>query len=727
MSRRKKSQNKDPFAKREAEKYKNPVPSREYITLQIEKAEKPLKLFKIAAIFNIDKSDAERFEAIRRRLRAMERDGQLIRNRRGEYGIVAKMDLIRGRIIAHPDGYGFLVSDDEGDDLFLTEHQMTTLMHNDRILANVVGTDHRGRREAAVVDVLERAVKTVVGRFHEKKTIAFVEPSNKRITHNILIPADKRMHAKHGEIVALTITDYPTRHEPALGEITDIIGEYEAEGIETDVTIRSYELPNQWSEEVEAEIAPLQDTVPEGAYTGREDMRDIPFVTIDGEDSRDFDDAVYCEPRGKGWLLKVAIADVSAYVKPDTALDKAAYERGTSVYFPNRVVPMLPEVLSNGLCSLNPQVDRLAIVCEMAIDFYGRTRRIRFFEATIRSAARLTYTQVAKVLAGDQEGFPHPEVIPQIEHLQGLYHLLHKRRLKRGALELETTEAQLLFDDQGKLETIQPVVRNDAHKLIEEMMLAANVATAEWLDKHEMPFLYRIHEGPTTEKLTELRKFLNSLSLRIAGKETPETKHYARLIERTCEREDARLIQTVLLRSLRMAVYTPENKGHFGLAYTHYTHFTSPIRRYPDLLVHRAIRHVLKGKPPEKFHYPASAFTEIGEHCSMTERRAEDASRDVIFWLKCDYLKKHLGEEFDGIISAVTPFGLFVELNGLFIDGLIHISSLENDYYHHEPEKQCLVGKRSGKVYRLFNPVRIKVARVNAEDKKIDFLLAEPK
>lgn len=725
MSRRKKSPNKDPFAKREAEKYKNPIPSREYITLQIEKAKKPLKLFKIAAIFNINKSDAERFEAIRRRLRAMERDGQLIRNRRGEYGIVAKMDLVRGRIIAHPDGYGFLVSDDEGDDLFLTEHQMSTLMHNDRILANVVGIDHRGRREAAVVDVLERAVKTVVGRFHEKKTIAFVEPSNKRITHKILIPTNKRMNAQDGEIVAATITDYPSRHEPALGEITDIIGEYEAEGIETDVTIRSYELPNEWSAEVEAEIAPLQATVPEGAYTGREDMRDIPFVTIDGEDSRDFDDAVYCEPRGKGWLLKVAIADVSAYVKPDTALDKAAYERGTSVYFPNRVIPMLPEILSNGLCSLNPHVDRLAIVCEMAIDFYGRTRRIRFFEAIIRSAARLTYTQVAKVLAGVQEGFPHPEVIPHIEHLQGLYHLLHKRRLKRGALELETTEAQLIFDEQGKLETIQPTIRNDAHKLIEEMMLAANVATAEWLDKHDMPFLYRIHEGPTTEKLTELRKFLSSLSLRIAGKETPETKHYARLIERTCEREDARLIQTVLLRSLRMAVYTPENKGHFGLAYTHYTHFTSPIRRYPDLLVHRAIRHVLKGKPPEKFHYPASAFTEIGEHCSMTERRAEDASRDVIFWLKCDYLKKHLGEEFEGIISAVTPFGLFVELNGLFIDGLIHISSLENDYYHHEPEKQCLIGQRSGKVYRLFNPVRIKVARVNAEDKKIDFLLVE--
>jgi ribonuclease R len=726
--RSKKSRSKvvDPFAKREANNYENPIPSRELIMQQLEEVGKPLTLQSIAELLQLTEPNDQ--EALRRRLKAMEREGQLVRNRRRGYGLAKKMDLVRGRVIAHSDGFGFLVPDDGGSDLFLSQREMRTLMHGDRVLANIIGIDAKDRREGAVVEVLERGSPEVVGRYFHKRgqNVAFVEPDNRRITHRILIEGRKNQgNAKHGQMVVVRIVLPPTKYNPPFGEVIEVIGDHRAPGMEIDIAIRSHDLPHEWSTEVLEEAAHFTSTIPKKQLEGREDMRDIPFVTIDGEDAADFDDAVYCEPRGKGWLLRVAIADVSAYVDMGTAIDLEAQNRGNSVYFPNRVVPMLPEVLSNKLCSLKPNQDRLCLVCEMAIDFYGRNRRTRFFESVICSAARLTYTQVANVLDGDDTDFPYPHLLPQLSDLYDLYQLLLKRRQKRGAIEFETVEAQFIFNEQKKIEQIVPMVRNQAHKLIEEMMLAANVATAEWLTARQMPMLYRIHEPPTEEKLTAFRAFLAELGLKLWGNDNPETRHYSRLIEKIQQRPDLRLIQTVLLRSLQLAIYSPINKGHFGLAYPVYTHFTSPIRRYSDLLVHRAIRHCLQELPAEDFCYTNEDMELLAEHCSMTERRADEATRDVISWLKCEFMQDKVGLEYDGMITGVTAFGLFVELDGVFVDGLVHVTALGEEYYHFDPIGQRLIGEYSGIIYRLSDKLRVKVVRVDLDEKKIDFQLAD--
>ena len=713
---------KDPFAKREARKYKNPIPSREFIMQQLADVGKPMTLPKIAQQLNLTKKDE--LNALSRRLKAMERDGQLIRNRRKGYGGAKKMDLVRGRVIGHPDGYGFLVPDEGGGDLFISHKEMRQLMHGDRALFNIIGIDNKGRREGALVEVLEHSTEEIVGRFCHKRgqNVAFIKPDNRRLTHNILIEGGKkRGRAKHGQIVVVRLLSPPTKYNPPFGEVIEIIGEHRAPGMEIDIAIRAHELPHKWSKEVQQEATEFTQEIPKEYIAAREDMRDIPFVTIDGEDSFDFDDAVHCQPRGKGWLLRVAIADVSTYVEVGTAIDLEAQERGNSVYFPNRVVPMLPEILSNKLCSLKPQVDRLCIVCEMAIDFYGRTRRTRFFEAVIRSAARLTYTEVAEVLEGNEQNFQYPHLLPHIHNLHQLYQSLLKRRKKRGAIDFDTVEPRIIFNQQQKIEQIVPLIRNDAHKLIEEMMLAANVATSEWLAAREMPFLYRIHEGPTSEKLEALQSFLKELGLKLWGKEQPQAHHYARLLEKIQGRPDLRMIQTVLLRSLQLAVYHFKNQGHFGLAYSAYSHFTSPIRRYPDLLVHRAIRHCLREQPIEDFSYTNNEMELLAEQCSMAERRADEATRDAISWLKCEYMQDKIGLEFEGLITGVTAFGIFVELEDIYVDGLVHVSSLKDDYYHFDPIGHRLSGERSGTVYRLSDRVRVKVMRVDLEDKKIDF------
>jgi len=722
MARKSSPPKQDPYLARETVKYENPIPSREFIMEHLAHVGKPLKLATIAEVLKI--TNDEPLEALRRRLKAMERDGQLIRNRRNEYGLVKKMDLIRGRVVAHPDGYGFVIPDDGSTDLFLSEKQMRSVMHGDRVLVSET-RGWQGRKEGALVEILERLTQEVVGHFYQEEGIGLVQADNRRITQEILIPAGEEQGAQPGQVVVAHIVAYPTKQHLPIGRVAEVIGDINAPGMETEMTIRAHSIPQGWSEEVLAEIAGFTETVAEADKQGREDFRTVPFVTIDGEDSRDFDDAVYCEPRGRGWLLKVAIADVAAYVKFNTMLDAAAHERGNSVYFPNRVVPMLPEILSNGLCSLNPHVDRLCMVCEMAIDMYGRIRRTRFYQGVMRSAARLTYTQVAKVLAGDTAEFPYPDLLPHLQHLHALYQLLLNKRLKRGAIEFESSEVKILFNDQQKITRIVAEARNDAHRLIEEMMLAANVATAEWLEKHEMPLLYRIHEGPEAEKLQELRSFLKELGLTLWGKEQPEAKHYAKLLEKVQDRPDARLIQTVLLRSLRMAIYTPENKGHFGLAYLAYTHFTSPIRRYPDLLVHRAIKHILQSKTAETFPYSENEMQLLGEHCTMTERRAEEASRDVIYWLKCLYMQDKVGECYAGLVTGVTAFGLFVELDGIYVEGLIHVTALSHDYYHFDAARHRLTGERTGQVYRLSDRLEIKVVRVNVAERKIDFELAE--
>jgi len=702
-------------------KKEQPIPSREVIMTTLARTAHPLKIKEIFQLFNVTKGEVSK--AFQRRLRAMERDGLLLCNRQGYYKLAGKMNLIRGIVLGHPKGFGFLAPEDGSDDLFLSPKQMLGLLDGDRVSATVTGLDNKGRREATVLEILERNTQTLIGCFTTEQGVSFVEPSNSRFSQNVTIPKGNEGGAEDGQIVTVQLIEQPTKYHSAVGKVIEILGDYHAPGMEIEIAIRTYDLPHVWNGDVLNEIADLTEDVPESVKKERKDLRHIPFVTIDGEDARDFDDAVYCEPRGKGWLLQVAIADVSAYVKPNTALDKEAQNRGTSVYFPDRVIPMLPEILSNGLCSLKPNVDRLCIVCEMAIDAYGRIRRTQFFEAVMHSAARLTYTIVAKVLAGNKRNFKNPELSTHLENLYQLYKVLKKRRENRGAIDFETIETRIIFDSDRKIKRIVPVIRNEAHKLIEEMMLAANVATAEWLKKQEMPFLYRVHEGPNEEKLAELQGFLGQVGLRMAGKDSPEPKHYAKLLEKIQERPDKRLIQTVLLRSLRMAVYQPDQKGHFGLAYENYTHFTSPIRRYPDLLVHRAIRHCLQGKIVKKFPYSFNNMQALGEQCSTTERRADEATRDAINWLKCEYMQDKIGEDFEGLITGVTAFGIFVELDNIFVEGLVHVTALRDDYYHFDSIAHCLRGERSGRIYRLSDRIQVKVVRVNLEERKIDFEL----
>ena len=715
----------DPFHEREAQKYAQPIPSREYILEYLAQQGRPESFEQITAALSL--TSEEDLEALRRRLRAMERDGQLIINRQGDYGLAEKMDLIRGRVVGHPDGFGFLVPDEDGEDLFLSPKQMRAVFHGDRALACVVGVDRRGRLEGAVVEVLERAHSRIVGRFMLEHGLSFVVPSNSRINQDILVPPEHRGGALANQIVEVELIEQPSKRAQPIGRIVTVLGDHMAPGMEVDIAVRSYALPHEWPPEVLAEVAPLTAEVPERAKQDREDLRAVPLVTIDGEDARDFDDAVYCEPHGKGWRLLVAIADVSSYVERETALDQHARLRGTSVYFPGRVIPMLPEILSNGLCSLNPHVDRLCLVCELSISATGEVRGHRFFEGVMRSAARLTYTEVAAAVVERvvQAREQVKNVLPQLEHLHELYKTLRKRREKRGAIDFDTTETKVVFGRTGKIDRIVPLVRNDAHRMIEEFMVAANVAAAEFLLEGRIPALYRVHAGPTAAKLLDLRAFLAELGLSLGGGDDPQPKHYAQLLDSVRGRPDARLIQTVLLRSLSQAVYSPDNTGHFGLAYEAYTHFTSPIRRYPDLLVHRAIRHRVSGRRASDFSYSHNDMVSAGEHCSMTERRADEATRAAMDWLKCEYMQDKVGEVFEGLITSVTGFGLFVELRDIYVEGLVHVSSLGKDYFHFDAVKHRLLGERTKTVYRLADPVTVKVMRVDLDEKKIDFELVE--
>jgi ribonuclease R len=712
---------KDPYQSREAQKYENPIPSREFIMSLLEQSETPLSRQQIAEALELESE--EQLEALRRRLRAMERDGQVHFNRRGGYGLVSKMNLVRGRVIGHADGFGFLVPDEGGDDIFLSARQMHACLHGDRVVARISGVDRRGRREGSIVEVLEHANHHVAGRYYFEKGVGFVVADNKRINQDILIPSDQVFGAEDGQLVVAEIIEYPTQRRQAVARIIEILGDHMAPGMEIDVAIRSHDLPQEWSPLVEAECEGLPEEVPEEAKQGRTDLRDIPLVTIDGEDSMDFDDAVYCEPRGKGWRLLVAIADVSHYVEPGTALDAEARQRGNSVYFPGRVIPMLPEALSNGLCSINPKVDRLCMVCDMEVSEKGKLGKYRFYPALMRSHARLTYNKVAAMLVDNDEALreEYREVVPHLENLYRVYQALLGQREKRGAIDFDTTETRIVFGEGKKIDTIVPVVRNDAHKLIEECMLLANVATADYLSRNKIPILYRVHDKPKLEKLTALREFLGELGLSLKGGDEPEGSDYGTLLEQIKDRPDAHLIQTVLLRSMNQAVYSPDNHGHFGLAYEAYTHFTSPIRRYPDLLVHRAIRHILSGMPADEFRYGMEDMLILGEHCSMTERRADEATRDAMDWLKCEYMMDKVGQDFDGIITSVTGFGLFIELTDIYVEGLVHVTGLGDDYFQFDPNHHRMIGERTRKIYRLGDKVRVQVARVDLDERKIDF------
>ena len=717
----------DPHAQREAEKYENPIPSREFILEVLEEAQKPLRLFQIAKAVDVDEDDEERFEALSRRMKAMVRDGQLIRNRRGAFGLLKKMDLIKGRVLGHPDGYGFLVPDEGGKDLFLSEKEMHKALHGDIVIASVIGEDRRGRQEGAIIEITEHNTKQVLGRLNFEDGLSWVRPNNNRITQDIFVPQDGLLDAKEEQIVLVEIIHQPSMRSGPIGKIVEVVGDYMAAGMEIDSAIHAYGIPNEWSQELEEELADIPEEVTEADLEDRKDLRGLQLVTIDGADTKDFDDAVFAKRRKNGWRLVVAIADVSHYVKPGTELDKEAYKRGNSVYFPQRVVPMLPSKLSDGLCSLNPKVDRLCMVADLALTEDGKLERSQFYQAVMNSKARLTYTQVNDILTNEKSEYREEfaEQVPLLHDLHELYKVLKVARAERGALEFETTETRMIFDDERKIQEIVPVTRNDAHKLIEECMLMANVATARYLKWHKMPMLYRVHEKPMEERLKNLRTFLSDFGLTLEGGDEPTAHDYAAVSAKVAGEPHEHLVQTVLLRSMNQAVYQPENKGHFGLNYEHYAHFTSPIRRYPDLLIHRAIRHVWSKEGIEQFDYTENQMVDLGQHCSDTERRADEATRDAVTFLKCEFLSHRIGGEYEAVVSAATNFGLFVELQPLYVEGLVHITELGEDYFHYDNARHCLKGERTGKTYRLGDRIKVQVAQVNLDDRKVDLRFIE--
>ncbi|KTC85078.1 Exoribonuclease R [Legionella brunensis] len=715
---------KDPFYKREKEKYETPIPSRELIMQVLDEYGRPMSRNQLVSKLEVE-SGAEQ-EALGFRLKAMVRDGQIMQDRRGRFCLLGRINLQRGTVQGHPEGFGFFIPEDGGEDMILSAKEMQTVMHGDLVLAYQTGVDRRGRREGKVHEVLEHANQTVVGRFFTEHGVGFVIPDNKRLTQDISVPLEFAATAKNGQMVLAEIVAFPTKRNQAIGKVIHILGEHMAPGMEIEVAIFAHGIPAQWPDEVMAEVAKIPQHVSEEELKGRTDLRSLPFVTIDGEDAKDFDDAVYCyqKPKG-GYQLYVAIADVSHYVKVDSALDKEAAKRGNSVYFPGQVVPMLPEALSNGICSLNPHVDRLCMVAEMAISAEGKITRSRFYRAVFHSHARLTYTQVGQWLEENKIAAEYESLVPALESLNSLFNILLKARKSRGAIDFDTTETSIEFDENRKIKRVIPVIRNDAHRLIEECMLAANVATARFLERAEIPTLYRVHSLPDEDKINALRLFLGELGLRLGGGKKPHPKDFQKTMADIGERPERHLIETVMLRSLKQAQYVEENDGHFGLAYPAYTHFTSPIRRYPDLLIHRAIGHLVDNKQVSEFPYSEEEMNRFGKHCSSTERRADEATREVVSWLKCEYMQDKLGQVFQGTISAVTGFGIFVELDEIYVEGLVHVTSLRNDYYAFDAVKHRLVGERGGHVYRLGDKMSVMVARVDLDERKIDFEPAE--
>mgnify|MGYP000669564102 FL=1 len=707
---------KDPFLKREKQRYEHPLPSREWIIELLEQKGVPSKIEVLARELSITEEEYEFFE---RRLKAMARDGQVLINRRGAVCAADKLDLVKCRVEAHKDGFGFAVplTPTKDGDFVLYERQMRGIMHGDIVTVRPAGIDRKGRREGTVLDIVERAQSKVVGRFYMDRGVAILEAEDKRLNQSIVLEPDSVAHFKpeSGQVIVGEIETYPEQNRPAVAKIIEVLGDYADSGMEIEIAVRKHHLPYQFSEACAKAAKKIPDHVRKSDLKGRVDLRDLPLVTIDGETARDFDDAVFAEKIGRNYRLVVAIADVSHYVRPDDAIDTDAQERSTSVYFPRRVIPMLPENLSNGICSLNPDVERLCMVCDMIITYAGNIKEYRFYPAVMRSHARLTYNQVWDWISDDLD---HPHKA-QIDTLYKLFKILQKKRFERGAVEFESVETQMLFDDNGKIEKIVPVVRNDAHKLIEECMLAANVCAAEFLIKNKHTALFRNHLGPTPEKLATLREQLGLLGLQLGGGDNPTPKDYAALAEQFKGRPDAELLQVMMLRSMQQAVYEPHCDGHFGLAYEAYAHFTSPIRRYPDLTVHRAIKAVLN----QQTYTPNKSWQALGVHTSFCERRADDASRDVENWLKTYYMRDKVGEIFEGKISGMTNFGLFVTLDGIHIDGLVHISDLGEDYFNFRPEIMAIEGERSGIRFNMGDKVSVRVARADLDTSKIDLTL----
>ncbi|RPE77042.1 ribonuclease R [Vulcaniibacterium tengchongense] len=721
----------DPYAEREASRYAEPIASRELILQTLEAAEGPLPMEALAE--RLDLAEPGRFEALGKRLAAMVRDGQLLRNRVGEFLPAEQIDLIPGVVVANPDGFGFLQPESGGGgDLFLPPFEMRKVLHGDRVLARVSGVDRRGRREAAIVRVLERGLTRLIGRFVLEAGISYVVPDDRRILRNVQIPPDARLEARNGQLVVCELTLAPDLQRPPIGRVLAVLGDRLTASLAVQAAIHGHDLPHEFPQAALDAAAAVPLTVDPAEAAGRVDLRALPLVTIDGEDAKDFDDAVYCEPNRNGFRLVVAIADVSHYVQPGSALDEEAQKRATSVYFPGFVVPMLPETLSNGICSLNPKVDRMCFVCDMQVDRDGEVTRSKFYEAVMNSHARLTYTQVWNAIG---EGVPEEarldararigSLLPQVERLHQLYQVLARARARRGAIEFESGEVRFVLGPQGEVVQAGMLQRNDAHKLIEECMIAANVEAAKFLLARGIPAPFRIHERPPEQKYADLLEFLKEFKLRMPAWAKVEPRDFTQLLKKVRERADAALIESVLLRSQSLAVYSPDNAGHFGLALEAYTHFTSPIRRYPDLLVHRAIKHALRRGRPTNYLYTPGQMAALTLQCSERERRADEAEREVDERYRAAWMEQHVGGEFEGTISGVTSFGLFVELDESKVNGLIHVTQLPHDYYHFDPIRKTLSGERGGREFRLGDRVRIVVMKASVEDRKIDFRLAE--
>jgi len=663
--------------------------------------------------------------ALEKRLRAMVRDGQLIRNRANAYCLTGHLDLVTGRVQAHRDGYGFVIPDDDSDDIYLSAREMAPLWNGDRVAVHA-STGRQGR-EGRVAEILDRGRSEIVGAFTRERGIDLVVAESD-VAERVLIPRGQSGGARVGDIVRAEIVQHPTVRSDAIGRVVFVVGRHDDPGMETDIAILAHGLPHEWSTSINAQMAALPAHVPASAKHRREDLRSLPLVTIDGADARDFDDAVYAERKGDGWRLIVAIADVSHYVEAGTELDEAARERGTSVYFPDRVIPMLPEALSNGLCSLNPKVDRLALCCEMSVDRAGNVPRARFFEAVIRSAARLTYVEVAGFLEGHKTAAKLTAVGAQLKTLLEVYRAFDSKRRRRGAIDFDLPQAKIELDDRGRVVDVHVAHRLVSHRIIEECMIAANVEAAKRLRKGRIAGLYRVHEGPDPDRIEELMQFLQSLGLKLNSPDTLKPKDIANLVERVAGRPEAELIDTMVLRSMSQARYQPKNMGHFGLALTAYAHFTSPIRRYPDLLVHRAIKWLARHGSARGFKASPVEMEQLGEHCSRTERRADEAVWQVEERLKCLFLKEQIGNEFDVVVASIAPFGLFVRVKALQIDGLVHVTGLPDDYYRREAGGSVLVGERTGRRFRITDKLTVKLVNVDVAERKIDFRLvdAEP-
>ena len=721
MTRRPRWQQEDPRFREESAKYDRPIPSREHLRAKLGQAKKPLGFDALAALLGM-RDPAER-QALAKRLGAMSRDGELLMNRANEYCLVERLPVVVGTVSGHRDGFGFLVPDEGGDDLFLPYREMRMLFHGDRAAARVAGRDNRGRPEGAIVEVLERRTSQVAGRFSFEGGVGFVTPDNRRISQRVVVPREATGPARHGDLAVVEITEQPSRNRDAVGRVLRVLPEQGGADAAIELAIASHGLSHAFPPQALEEARKYGREVTLGAGEDREDLRRLPLLTIDGEDARDFDDAVFAEPNPAGFRLVVAIADVSHYVRPGTSLDAEARQRATSVYFPSRVLPMLPEELSNHLCSLMPEVDRLCMVCDMQVTRAGAVSKSRFYAAVMRSQARFTYTRVAAHLEGREPlaRGPQARLAPVIDSLHQVYRALRKEREKRGALDFEAPEVKVLVDAAGKPTEIREYPRNDAHRLIEECMIAANVQAAGYLKKRRLPALFRIHGKPDEDRIEELKRFLamRGVHLEIGGDLKPA--RLQKVLAGIAGRPDAAVLENAIIRSLPQALYQPLNIGHFGLALAEYAHFTSPIRRYPDLLVHRGIRHALGGGGAANFVHSAREMETLGTECSLRERRADEAARSVVAWLKCEYMRPRVGEEFDAVVTGVTEFGLFVQLKGLQVDGLVHVTALPPDYFHFHENDRTLVGERTRLRFSIGDELRVRLARVDSAERKIDF------